>query len=106
MSVSSQLEPPPPPPNPPEHPPVRGFLSWQRRVLGFCFSLFALEVGLFLVVFPWRGSWDLNWIPLQNATLRVIWMSPYFRGALSGLGLVNIYVGLTELSRQLKGLFG
>ncbi len=105
MSIGSQLEPPPPPPNQPEHPPAHQFLRWQKRVLGFCFALFALEVGLFLIIFPWRDSWDLNWVPLQNAKLRLIWMSPYFRGALSGLGLVNIYVGLAELGRQLKGLF-
>ena len=45
-------------------------------------------------------------VPLQNAMLRTIWMSPYFRGALSGLGLVNIYIGLGELGRQMcRGLF-
>jgi hypothetical protein len=32
-------------------------------------------------------------------------MSPYLRGALSGLGLVNLYVGFAELARQLKSLF-
>ena len=32
-------------------------------------------------------------------------MSPYFRGALSGLGLLNIYVALAEAGRQLKSLF-
>jgi hypothetical protein len=104
VSLGSQLEPPPPPPNQPERPPAGQFLRWQKRVLGFCFAIFALELGLFLLLFPWRASWDLNWVPLQNAKLRLIWMSPYFRGALSGLGLVNIYVGLAELGRQLKGL--
>jgi hypothetical protein len=41
---------------------------------------------------------------MQSPKFRAIWMSPYFRGALSGLGLVNIYVGVAELGRQLKGL--
>ena len=104
MSIGSQVG-PPPPPKEPEKPPAPQFLRWQRRVLSFCFIIFALEIGLFLLVFPGRDSWDLNWVPLQNLKLRALWMSPYFRGALSGLGLVNIYIGLGELIRQLKGLF-
>ena len=105
MSIGSQLEPPAPPPNQPERAPAHHLFSWQRQVLGFCFALFAIEVGLFLVLFPWRDSWDLNWVPVQNAKLRLLWMSPYFRGAVSGLGLLNIYVGLAELGRQLRALF-
>jgi hypothetical protein len=33
-------------------------------------------------------------------------MSPYFRGALSGLGLLNIYVAFSELVKQVRALFG
>jgi hypothetical protein len=104
VSIGSQIQPPPPPSNQPDRPPAGQFLRWQKRVLGFCFAIFALEVGLFLLLFPWRTSWDLNWLPMQSPKFRAIWMSPYFRGALSGLGLVNIYVGVAELGRQLKGL--
>jgi hypothetical protein len=32
-------------------------------------------------------------------------MSRYFRGALSGLGLVNMYIAITEFVRQLKSIF-
>jgi hypothetical protein len=31
--------------------------------------------------------------------LRDLWTSTYFRGALSGLGLLNIYISLGEVSR-------
>lgn len=81
-------------------------MRWHRRVLGFCLVIFALELGLFLVVFPWLRSWDLNWVPLHSPGFAKIWMSPYFRGALSGLGLLNIYIAFAELIRQLKLLFG
>jgi hypothetical protein len=33
-------------------------------------------------------------------------MSPYFRGALSGLGLLDLWVAVIELFRQLKSMFG
>jgi hypothetical protein len=29
---------------------------------------------------------------------RKMWMSPYFRGAVSGLGVVNIYISLLEVA--------
>jgi hypothetical protein len=92
------------PPLPPETKPGR-FVRWHRRVLGFCLVIFAFEVGLFLVVFPWMPNWDLNWVPLHSKALSDIWMSRYFRGTVSGLGLLNIWVSLVELVKQLKSIF-
>ena len=80
-------------------------VRWHQHVLGFCLVVFALELGVFLLVFPWLRTWDLSWIPLQSPWLNDIWMSDYFRGALSGLGLLNIYVGVAELVRQIRLLF-
>ena len=34
-----------------------------------------------------------------------LWMSRYFRGALSGLGLLNLYIAFAELLRQVRSLF-
>ncbi len=74
--------------------------------MGFCLVIFAFEIGVFLVVFPWLDNWDLSWIPVHSPRLSNLWMSSYFRGALSGLGLLNIYVALAELFKQLKLAFG
>ncbi len=82
------------------------FVKWHRRVLAFCFIVFAFELGLFLIVFPWLGNWDLNWVPVHSKTFSDVWMSRYFRGALSGLGLLNVYVAFAELARQLRSIFG
>ena len=84
--------------------PVR-FLRWHRRVLGFCLVIFAFELGLFLLIFPWLKNWDLSWVPVHSKRFSDVWMSYYFRGALSGLGLLNIYVALWELAKQLKSIF-
>jgi hypothetical protein len=99
--MSTRTPAPPPAPAKP-----RGLMRWHRRVLGFCLVIFAFELGLFLLIFPWLNSWDLSWIPMHSPRLSDIWMSRYFRGALSGLGLLNIYVALAELVRQLKAMFG
>jgi hypothetical protein len=79
--------------------------KWPRRVLAFCGIIFALELGLFLLVFPWLQAWDANWVAAQSPRVSDVWLSPYFRGALSGLGLLNIYIALAELFKQLKSLF-
>ncbi len=106
MNTGPQMTQPAPQPGPEEQSPDRSrLLKWHKRVLGLCLALFAIELGVFLIVFPWLRSWDLNWVPLQSPEMRAIWMSPYFRGALTGLGLVNLYVGFEELLRQLRSLF-
>lgn len=83
-----------------------GLMRWHRRVLGFFLVVFAFELGLFLLVFPWLRSWDMSWIPVHSPRFSDVWMSRYFRGALSGLGLLNLYVALAELVKQLKSMFG
>jgi hypothetical protein len=80
-------------------------LRWHQRILSICLVIFAFELGLFLLVFPWLKNWDLNWIPLHSRLLSKFWMNFYFRGALSGLGLLNIYVALSEAGRQVAMLF-
>ena len=80
-------------------------MKWHRRVLGVCLILFAFELGLFLLVFPWLSNWDLSWIPVHSPRFSELWMSRYFRGALSGLGLLNIYVALSEAATQIRSLF-
>ena len=81
------------------------FQKWHGRILGFGLVIFAFELGLFLIVFPWLQSWDLGWVPVHSRRFSGIWMSRYFRGGLSGLGLLNIYIALAELVRQLRSIF-
>ncbi len=96
MSVPVGITPPPA---------SKRFLRWQRHILGVCLVIFAFELGLVLLVFPWSGNWDVNWLPLHSRLLSNVWLNPYFRGALSGLGVVNIYVAFSEAARQIAALF-
>lgn len=79
--------------------------KWHRRVFGFCLIVFAFELGVFLIVFPWLKNWDLSWIAVHSARFSDLWMNRYFRGALSGLGVLNVYIALVELVRQLRSIF-
>ena len=85
-----------------EEPPKRA-RSWQSRLLAVCFAIFTFEIGLFLVIFPWMDdSWDLNYFNSVVPVLQNVWDDPYFRGALTGLGLVNIYIACQEVIHALK----
>ncbi len=82
-----------------------GFQRWHKRVLAFCLIVFAFELGVFLLVFPWLRVWGMNWVPVHAPHLAALWMSRYFRGLVSGLGLLNIYIALVEAARQLRSVF-
>jgi hypothetical protein len=80
--------------------PVR---TWQSRLLRICFIVFTFEVGLFLVIIPWmEESWALNTFQEVLPGLQAVWIDPYFRGAITGLGLVNVYIALQEVFRLFR----
>ena len=76
---------------------------WHSRLLNICFAIFAFEIGVFLVIFPWMDdAWRINYFHLAIPALNRVWEDAYFRGALTGLGLVNVYVGLWEFFRAIR----
>jgi hypothetical protein len=76
----------------------------RYRVFRYLFALFTLEVGLFLLVFPWTDTWFFNYFQDSNELLRNVWEDPYFRGGISGLGAVNVYLAVIEFLRTLRGV--
>jgi hypothetical protein len=77
--------------------PARPRLGWQRRLLRISLALFTFEVGIFLVVFPWTESWDVNYFQALTPAIQDLWQNPSFRGALTGLGFVNIYIACLQV---------
>lgn len=71
---------------------------WKRLFLAV-FILLCFEVGLFLMMFPWSSAWDRNYFLSLIPFLRNPFQSSYFRGAVSGLGLANVWLGLGEAWR-------
>lgn len=60
-----------------------------------------LEVGLLLVLVPWSGFWDRNYFASTVPGLREVLTNNFVRGAISGLGLVNLLMGFDELASVL-----
>ena len=84
-------------PPPLGHREVPGY-RWYHKLGAVAASVFCFELGIFLLIFPWVDEWDLNAIFLP-VVARALWTSAYFRGAVSGLGLLNIYISVTEIVR-------
>jgi len=79
--------------------PVHVRHNFYHKLGIFLFIVVCFEVGAFLTVFPWTPQWDSNSLANPFPWLRDFWTSSYFRGALSGLGLLNIYISLGEVTR-------
>src|SRR5919206_4587632 len=87
-------------------PPAYCFLppDMSAKLTIIFFILICFEIGALLIILPWvqRPSWSenyllvlaaehLHWPQLANAM-----KSAYLRGAVTGLGVVNILIGLWE----------
>ena len=59
------------------------------------------EVGLALVVVPWSVFWDRNYFAQSLPAVHAIITNNFVRGAISGVGLINICVGASELVAML-----
>ncbi|MGZ8867940.1 MAG: hypothetical protein ACXW2P_06315 [Thermoanaerobaculia bacterium] len=63
------------------------------------FALYCLEAGLFFTVVPWTRLWTMNpWLH-QNLTIGLWIDNPFFRGFISGFGLIHIILGIKDLVR-------
>ena len=56
-----------------------------------------LEIGFLLVVVPWSTFWERNYFAQALPAVHDFITNNYVRGAVSGLGLVNLYHGFAEL---------
>ncbi len=69
------------------------------------FILICFEIGVLLVVLPWVASpsWNENYLLVLAADkmhwpwLALVMKSGYARGAVSGLGVLNILLGVWEI---------
>lgn len=82
-----------------EQPPPAMTYRWYHKLTALLFILFCLEIGVVLLVMPWSEYWDDNFFASWMPGLHNFWESSYVRGAVSGLGIVNIFISFTELFR-------
>jgi hypothetical protein len=78
-------------------PPPLPVYRWYHKVSAVLLITLCLDIGLFLVIFPWTDYWD-NFAAFVHAWSAYL-DNLYVRGAISGLGIVNLYISLGEVFR-------
>ncbi len=58
---------------------------------------FFFEIGFALVVVPWSAFWDRNYFAEAVPAIHAFITNNFVRGAVSGLGVINLFAGLGEL---------
>jgi hypothetical protein len=72
---------------------------WYHKFFAVVLATACLIVGSVLLVFPWTPSWEHNYFGSVTPFLRSWWSNFYLRGAVSGIGMVNLYISLVEVVR-------
>jgi len=81
---------------PPPVPATAPSYHWLQKLLAVLFATFCLEIGFFLLIFPWT-SYAADFAGFRPEW-RAYWDNTFVRGAVSGLGVVNLYVSFVEIA--------
>jgi hypothetical protein len=76
----------------------------MSRLLIIAYIVFCFEIGVFLFVLPWVSLWGKNYFVEQYPLFASIVHNYFFRGAISGLGLADVWMAFYELWRLRRQL--
>ena len=71
-----------------------------NRLLRVVLLLMWLEIGLVLILVPWSEVWETNYFLYQYPGLGFYVKNPFLRGAISGLGVINVFLALEAFRRR------
>jgi hypothetical protein len=69
---------------------------WMRRFSMLVFVVFCIWIGMLLVVLPWTDAWTQNNVLLRHPAARAFFAQNFVRGATSGLGLIDVWLGIWQ----------
>ena len=69
---------------------------WLRRISLVTFVMFCMWMGMLLVALPWTRIWTENSLLTGSPALRSFTQSAVVRGAVSGLGFLDLWLGIWE----------
>jgi len=70
---------------------------WLQRMSLFILVLFCVYLGVIVTVIPWwKDVWDSNMFFAAHPQLWAILRLGPVRGVISGLGLLDIWIGISE----------
>ena len=83
-------------PNPVTTPPVPRHVIWLHRFSLVIFVVFCIELGMLLAILPWTTVWNQNSFLAVHPALKAIVQNNFARGVATGIGLVDIWIGIWE----------
>jgi hypothetical protein len=70
---------------------------WLQRLSLFVLVLFCVYLGVLVMILPWWGRvWDNNAFVESRPALAAVMHNGAVRGLISGLGLLDIWIGISE----------
>ncbi|HXW54925.1 MAG TPA: hypothetical protein VEJ67_04190 [Candidatus Cybelea sp.] len=72
----------------------------MNRLLRVILLLIWIELGFVLILVPWSEAWEMNYFLFQYPALGFLLKNPFFRGAISGLGVMNVLLALETFRRR------
>ena len=72
------------------------------------YIIYCIEAGFFLLWLPWTSFWELNILTFLYPQILPVIINPFFKGAVLGLGIANILIGIHEVihyKNYSKGVF-
>jgi len=76
--------------------PVSAARLWLRRLGVLLFVFFCATLGVMLVIVPWLPQWSDNPLLFRYPAVRGLVSSGFVRGLVTGLGLLNVWIGFWE----------
>jgi hypothetical protein len=76
---------------------------WLRRAAVLLFVTLCAVVGVLLVLLPWSLQWTANRLLWPHPELRALLGNGFIRGACSGLGILNLWIGFREAVNYHEG---
>jgi hypothetical protein len=66
----------------------------MNRILRALLVVLCFEMGALLLYLPWTSFWEQNYFLSHFPVLMPVLLHPSFRGAVSGLGVVDIILAI------------
>lgn len=69
------------------------------KTLFLLYVFYLFEVGIFLIFYPWMDLWNNNSLLTHFPVLRTFLLDNFVRGAVTGLGFANLFLGILEIAQ-------
>lgn len=82
---------------PPPRPATSAAPVWLQRISLFVLVLFCVYLGVLVMILPWWSRiWDNNMFIQSHPLLASVLHNGAVRGIISGLGLLDVWIGISE----------